>query len=314
MSLKETKKRGNRTIVAIFIIGVAVYLGFTPLFELVPPGVGRQVVGSSFGAIFVIILTMYLLNKQTEIEQESKRSEKVFEEKVKVYKSMLNLTKDILSDGKLSSLETNQISFSMIELQMVGADETIQAFNKIFDNINNAFQSNDDDPVVLNDDQKLTLFKNISKFAQKCRIDLGIDEVELSDEIFNATVEEISSAVKGKKDYSKYKFEGNEYGKGRLVHAVVSSYVSNNPSISLNEMLKIFTPGKDGIAGHKWGVFQTKDFGLKVLEDTGHKRFYLNDDDILRLSDEEIVVCNQWGSSNIPKFLNLCNELNIKVN
>ena len=314
MSLKETKKRGNRTIVAIFIIGIAVYLGFTPLFELVPPGVGRQVVGSSFGAIFVIILTMYLLNKQTEIEQESKRSEKVFEEKVKVYKGMLNLTKDILSDGKLSSLETNQISFSMIELQMVGADETIQAFNKIFDNINNAFQSNDDDPVILNDDQKLTLFKSISKFAQKCRVDLGIDEVELSDEIFNATVEEISSAVKGKKDYSKYKFEGIEYGKGRLVHAVVSHYVSNNPSTTLNEMLKIFTPGKNGIAGHKWGVLQTKDFGLKVLEDTGHKRFYLKEDEILRLSDEEIVVCNQWGSSNIPKFLNLCKELNIKVN
>ena len=118
--------------------------------------------------------------------------------------------------------------------------------------------------MILNDDQKLILFKSISKFAQKCRVDLGIDEVELSDEIFNATVEEISSAVKGKKDYSKYKFEGNEYGKGRLVHAVVSHYVSNNPSISLNEMIKIFTPGKDGIAGHKWGVFQTKEFGLKV--------------------------------------------------
>jgi hypothetical protein len=313
MSLKETQKRGNRTIVAIFVIGVAVYLGFTPLFEQVPDGVGKQVVGSSFGAIFVIILTMYLLNKQTEIEQESKRSEKVFEEKVKVYKSMLNLTKDILSDGKLSSLETNQISFSMIELQMIGADETIQAFNKIFDNINDAFQSNDDDPVVLSDDQKLTLFKSISKFAQKCRVDLGIDEVELSDEIFNATVEEISLAVRGKKDYSKYKFEGNEYGKGRLVHAVLSHYVSNNPSISLNEMLKIFTPGKDGIASHKWGVFQTKDFGFKVLEDTGHKRFYLNEDDVLRLSDEEIVVCNQWGSNNIPKFLNLCKDLNINV-
>ena len=45
-------------------------------------GVAGAVVGSSFGAIFVIVLTMYLLNKQTEIEQESKRSERVFDEKV----------------------------------------------------------------------------------------------------------------------------------------------------------------------------------------------------------------------------------------
>ena len=61
----------------------------TPLFELVNGGVTGNVIGSSFGAIFVIILTMYLLNKQTEIEQESKKGEKVFEEKVLIYKSII---------------------------------------------------------------------------------------------------------------------------------------------------------------------------------------------------------------------------------
>lgn len=313
MSLKDTQRRGNRTIIAILIIGIAVYLGFTPLFELVPPGVGRQVVGSSFGAIFVIILTMYLLNKQTEIEQESKRSEKVFEEKVRVYKNMLNLTRDILSDGKLSSLETNQISFSIIELQMIGGDEAIKSFNNIFDSINKVFKSSDDDPVTLTDDQKLILFKNISRFSQKCRVDLGIDDFELSDEIFNATVEEISTAVKGKKDFSKYIYKSKPYGKGRLVHAVVSDYVKNNPSITYDEMLKIFLPGKEGTAGHKWGVIQKKEYGMKVLDETGHKRFYLKDNEILKISDAEIVVCNQWGAGNIQGFLDLCNKLDISI-
>ena len=49
----------------VLIIACAVYLGFTPLFNLVKGGVAGGVIGSSFGAIFVIILTMYLLNKQT---------------------------------------------------------------------------------------------------------------------------------------------------------------------------------------------------------------------------------------------------------
>ena len=71
--LKQTQRQGFRTLIAIGIIGVAVYLGFTPLFELVPDGVPKAVISSSFGAIFVIVLTMYLLNKQTEIEQESKK-------------------------------------------------------------------------------------------------------------------------------------------------------------------------------------------------------------------------------------------------
>ena len=66
--LKETKQKSQRTIIALVIIGIAVYLGFTPLFELIQGGVAGAVIGSSFGAIFVIVLTMYLLNQQTEIE------------------------------------------------------------------------------------------------------------------------------------------------------------------------------------------------------------------------------------------------------
>ena len=70
--LKETQKQGYKTLVAIAVIGIAVYLGFEPLIKFVPDGVAKSVISSSFGAIFVIILTMYLLNKQTEIEQETK--------------------------------------------------------------------------------------------------------------------------------------------------------------------------------------------------------------------------------------------------
>ena len=81
-NLKEIRKSGNSTLFAIAFIGVSVYLGFDPLFDKVGGGVPAQVIGASFGAIFVIVLTMYLLNKQTEIEQETKKSEKVFEEKI----------------------------------------------------------------------------------------------------------------------------------------------------------------------------------------------------------------------------------------
>ena len=101
--LQETRKAGYRTLIEIAIIGVSVYLGFTTLFEKISGGVPAQVLGASFGAIFMIVLTMYLLNKQTEIEQESKKSEKVFEEKVELYKSMLSSTKEMLRDGKISS-------------------------------------------------------------------------------------------------------------------------------------------------------------------------------------------------------------------
>jgi len=311
--LQETRKAGYKTLVAIAIIGVSVYIGFEPLFDKVGGGVPAQVLGASFGAIFMIVLTMYLLNKQTEIEQESKKSEKVFEEKVKLYKSMLATTKEMLRDGKISSQETTELSFAMVELQMVGADETISAFNSVFDKINETFQSTDGDPVDLDDEHKMEILKSLSRFAQKCRVDLGINESEINEEIFNATFEEISSAVKGKKDYSKYTFKGTQYGKGRLVQAVVKDYVQTNPGISFEDLLLVFP---HELARHKYGVFDRTEVAEKYFIDSGskYKRFYMNEGDIITLSDAKIVVCSQFGKDNMDPFLEACKKLELEIN
>jgi hypothetical protein len=252
------------------------------------------------------------LNKQTEIEQESKKSEKVFEEKVKLYKSMLATTKEMLRDGNISSQETTELSFAMVELQMVGADETISAFNSVFDKINETFQSTDGDPVDLDDEHKMKILKSLSRFAQKCRVDLGINESEINEEIFNATFEEISSAVKGKKDYSKYTFKGTQYGKGRLVQAVVKDYVQTNPGISFEELLLVFP---HELARHKFGVFDRIEVAEKYFIDSGskYKRFYMNEGDIITLSDAKIVVCSQFGKGNMDPFLEVCKKLELEI-
>ena len=71
-NINQTQRQGWLTLFALVIIAFAVSIGFTPLFELIGDGIAARIIGSSFGAIFVIILTMFLLNKQTEIDQESK--------------------------------------------------------------------------------------------------------------------------------------------------------------------------------------------------------------------------------------------------
>ena len=313
MSLKDTQIKGYKILVVILIISLSVYLGFTPLFESVTDGVAKEVVGSSFGAIFVIILTMFLLNKQTEIEQESKKSEKVFEEKVHVYRSMLDIIKEILLDGKLSSLEMNKLTFSIMELQMFGGDQAINSFNQVFDSLNDIFQSDESDPCVVSIEQRIILMKRVSDFSQKCRIDLGINEAEIENSIYSATAGSLEIAMTSKKDFSKYLFNGESYGKGRLALAVVKHYVEDNPDVSLNELLKIFTPGKNGIAGHKYGVLTNLIEAKQVASDTGRSRYFIKDEDIISIADCQIAVTNQWGAGNIERMLKLCERLGFKV-
>ena len=305
--LKETRKSGNRTLFAIAIIGISVFLGFDPLFDKVGGGVSAQVIGASFGAIFVIVLTMYLLNKQTEIEQESKKSEKVFEEKVVLYKSMLAATKEMLRDGKVSSQETTELSFSMIELQMVGADETISAFSSVFDKINKTFSEKIGDPVDLEDVERVDILRLLSVFAQKCRVDLGINESELKEEIFEKTFSEIEEAIKGKKDTTKYNFKENKnLGKGRLVLVVVKNHVENNPGISFEELLLAFPSELRSV----YGVFAR----AEEIEEKHHVRYFMKDADRIVLSDATVVVCNQWGITNISPFLEVCKKLELEIN
>ena len=48
MSLKETRKKGSRTLISIAVIAIAVYIGFEPLIANVPDGVAKSVISSSF--------------------------------------------------------------------------------------------------------------------------------------------------------------------------------------------------------------------------------------------------------------------------
>tara|TARA_B100001175_G_scaffold142204_1_gene120700 strand:- start:179 stop:1039 length:861 start_codon:yes stop_codon:yes gene_type:complete len=195
MKLNETRKRGTQSLVALAIIGVSVYLGFEPLFEFVKGGVAGGIIGASLGATFVIILTMYLLNKQTEIEQEGKRGEKLFEEKLKIYWQIFDTTEEMLEDGRISKeQEMKKLPFVMARLVTIGSDDVISAYQVIYDEINKVFDEKPDDDVELTDIQKQTLITEIVKFSNACRVDLGVSLEELETEVVKKTTTAIEKS------------------------------------------------------------------------------------------------------------------------
>ena len=193
--LQTIRKEGRNTLIAIVVIGVAVYLGFTPLFNLIGGGVAGAVVGSSFGAIFVIVLTMYLLNKQTEIEQESKKSERIFEQKIKLYDQLINQTEDMLRDSKITKeKEMQKIPFVLIRLQMLGNDEAIKAYTPIYKEINKLFEAEPGDEVEITEQARGKIISALSDFSRKCRVDLGVLDVEVDEGLFEETKNIIQKA------------------------------------------------------------------------------------------------------------------------
>ena len=312
--LDDTRRQGIKLLSILFIVGIALFFGFAPLFELAGSGFAGRIIGATFGSIFAILMTMFLLNKQTEIEQESKKSERVFDEKVVLYKDILGMSKEVVEDGQLDSKEILALPFTLIKMQMVGGDEAIKIYTSFFEKINDIYEASEEEVVQIPESDKQQLFTLLSRFAVQCRVDLGISDTPIDESIFAraiSVVEQSDKAVKGKKDTTKYTFNGKAFGKGRLVLAVVKDYVSKNPNITFDELKKAF-PDEWQAGGTKKldnrDVFARLSYAEKKFEDTGKRNHFFKEGETIQLSDEVIAVNNGWGIGNIGDFVDGSNK------
>ena len=330
MKLNDARKKGAQNLAALTIIAVCVYLGFKPLTEFVDDPVSSGIVAASLGAAFVIIITMYLLNKQTEIEQESKKSERVFDEKVRLFREIMDITRDMLLDEKISKEEINRLPFPLIRLQMLANDETIKSFSTVNQKLNKIYGADENETVSILEEDKNEIFESLSKFASQCRLDLGIADRDVEEDLIIEAVETISETGKKGRDYSKPSFNGIEYPKNRYVWEVMNNFVKENPDFSLAGFEKIFP--KDGgdefieVGINRQGTYDTwklyKD-AIEVFDRTGNKRFHIaskgadykkNKDMVLILKDRsEICISSQWTAAQIIPFVKRMKSKNIRT-
>ena len=114
----------------------------------------------------------------------------------------------------------------------------------------------------------------------------------------------MKNLTKSARDYSKYTFKGEKYGKGHLVLAVVSDYVKEHPDVTLDTLQNLF-PRKELHSG----------FEIAQNVNKANKgRFFLNLEDIIKVGNKDVAVNSQWGKDNIQDFI-VCarKKLHIKI-
>ena len=110
-----------------------------------------------------------------------------------------------------------------------------------------------------------------------------------------------------KRDTTRYMFEGNVYLKNRLVLAVVQKYVKENPSVASAELKQIFSKSLQGSIG------VVENVEIATLRHDFDVRFFTKDNEMIRLNDGDMYVCNQWGVLNIPNFIKAAEQLGYEI-
>lgn len=107
-------------------------------------------------------------------------------------------------------------------------------------------------------------------------------------------------------DKTKFIYNGQKYNKGRLVLQVMNDYVADHETKNHSELRRDFPDNLQGSSG----VFVTKEEAVKKYEITSYKRYFIKDDELIKLGDGNVIaVTTQWGKGNIYKFINRTKEL-----
>ncbi len=107
-----------------------------------------------------------------------------------------------------------------------------------------------------------------------------------------------------KRDYAKYMYDGDEYGKGRLALAVVKGFTQDREKKSYEELTAVFPRHLQG----SLGVFAK-------IEDANPfaKRYFLKRNEQIALADCTVAVCSQWGKKNIKKFISAAEKVGLEI-
>ena len=121
--------------------------------------------------------------------------------------------------------------------------------------------------------------------------------------------EKTTKAASTTRDNSKYKFNGEEYGKGPLVRAVVAKYVEDHPDVTYKQLKEVFP---DTLM-KRFGVFASESEAKKL---SGNKpRYFLKPEQMIKIKGlkEPICVTNQWTATLILPFIECVRKLGIKI-
>jgi len=302
---------------AIIVLSIALYVGFDDLIFGGASGTARDTISAALAAIFVLITTMYMLNKQTDVEHKKKLDTEIFKRKFIIYDQFISILQNI-GHYKLTVNDDDyrKCLNKHYELVMVAPAEIVSLSNEILlllKSIREVGKVKALDEVNLDEVNQQALRDFINDFCILARADFNLPEAEkFNPKAYNDNMDKVTEP--GSKNLDKFEFNGRSYTKNRLVLEVVRHTVDVKKVENIDKLKSLFpdsywSEGKESSSKNAFIVELKKDAENK------RARFFTKKDDIIKFdnSNAEVIVNNQWGT-NFDYFLDkVSTELNYEI-
>ena len=299
--LNLLKKKLDFTYIAIIVLSIALYVGFDDLISGAASGTARDTISAALAAIFVLITTMYMLNKQTDVEQEKEFKGVIFNKKFEIYDDVINIWQDIAfinfcvdNDNYKKCLNKH------FEISMVAPGNVVELSAEILKFIIKIHRTKSG-KLDERDLKKLTEY--INQFTDQARNDFNLSKIkpDTNSIEFQDFLKELKE--QSTKNYDKFEFEGQRLNKVDLVRAVVRKVVDDKKVKSIDD-LKEWFPDKDSTSGKPSSGANAFVVELKSVAEAKNARYSDKPENMIKLinSDKEVITNTQWGSHNFDHF------------
>ena len=302
---------------AIIVLSIALYVGFDDLIFGGASGTARDTISAALAAIFVLITTMYMLNKQTDVEHKKKLDTEIFKRKFIIYDQLISILQNI-GHYKLTVNDDDyrKCLNKHYELVMVAPAEIVSISIDILNllkGIREVGKVKALDEVNLDEVNQQALRDFIEDFCILARADFNLPEAEkFNPNAYKDNMDKVTEP--GSKNLDKFEFNGRSYTKNRLVLEVVRHTVDVKKVENIDK-LKILFPDSYWSEGKESSSKNAFIVELKKDAENKRARFFTKKDEIIKFdnSNAEVIVNNQWGT-NFDYFLDkVSTELNYEI-
>ena len=119
----------NYNLFGLIVISVAAFIGFGAIFSQMELNLGAQASSAAFAALFIILSTKFLMDKESENQLLSQKQFKVFNANLEDYQKASEKMLKIMENNKITQTEINGLMHSYADLILFGDVKAIAAFN-----------------------------------------------------------------------------------------------------------------------------------------------------------------------------------------
>jgi len=223
------------------IIGIIYFgtFGFLKVYSFVDWEYGpfiQSVLAVFLGAGAIGIITGVIIMFQAALESKKEKAKEIFDQKINLYKKLIDDVSGMFEDGKISESEFRRIELLMLKLQLMAQDETVSTFADFYKKIAEMILD-DDESKEMEVEVDIQLKNLFSNFVNQCRIDLELADQKLDENIFS----EIKAVQKRADDSIVSKRFKSPKGKiaADLVYEYAKKLSEKGVSIQTAKVLKI---------------------------------------------------------------------------